>query len=78
VSDFNGQAIHPVTIEFLEWVAVRTRTYNETMDAWQTSCPRLSVWEDCIIDGLVRLERPAPDLKIVTLTDRGRAIVSLS
>ena len=25
------------------------------MDAWRTSCPRLSVWEDATADGLVEL-----------------------
>jgi hypothetical protein len=23
------------------------------MDAWRTSCPRLSIWEDAVGDGLV-------------------------
>lgn len=55
------------TLEFLNWVADRPRTYDEAMEAWRTSCPRLSVWEDSIIDGLVCLER-----SIVTLTPRGR------
>jgi hypothetical protein len=27
------------------------------MDAWRTSCPRLSVWEDAVADGLVRTRR---------------------
>jgi hypothetical protein len=33
--------------QFLAWVAERPRTYAEAMEAWRTSCPRLSVWEDC-------------------------------
>ena len=53
--------MHPKTLDaaprlllqFLEWVANRPRTYDETMDAWRTSCPRISVWEDALIDGLV-------------------------
>jgi hypothetical protein len=47
------------------------------MDAWRTSCPRLSIWEDALADGLVEVgqnpgvmrERP------VTLTKRGRALL---
>lgn len=45
-----------VLLQFLEWVADRPRNYHETMDAWRTSCPRISVWEDALIDGLVAAE----------------------
>jgi hypothetical protein len=40
-------------LQFLAWVADRPRTYAETMEAWRTSCPRLSAWEDATTDGLV-------------------------
>jgi hypothetical protein len=33
-------------LDLVEWVGRRERTYQETMDAWRTSCPRLPVWED--------------------------------
>ena len=42
-------------MQFLDWVARQPRTYGETMDAWRTSCPRISVWEDASLDGLVGL-----------------------
>ena len=60
--------------EFLSWIARRPRTYPETMEAWRTSCPRLSVWEDAVSDGLVRVVRleTAPT-SMVVLTDSGRA-----
>jgi hypothetical protein len=38
------------------------------MDAWRTHCPRLSVWEDALADGLVRVQR-----RDVVLTPRGHA-----
>ena len=31
--------------------------YAQTMEAWQSSCPRLTVWEDAVADGLVRVQR---------------------
>lgn len=43
-------------LQLLEWVAERPRTYRETIDAWKSSCPRLTVWEDALTDGLVRVE----------------------
>lgn len=44
--------------QMLAWIAARPRTYGETMDAWRTSCPRLSVWEDALAEGLVVVEGP--------------------
>ena len=41
------------------------------MDTWQSSCPRLSIWEDVLADGLVSFDRG-----VVTLTDAGRATLA--
>jgi hypothetical protein len=46
-----------LTEQFLAWVASDPRTYAEAMEAWRTSCPRLTIWEDALRDGLVRIER---------------------
>ena len=35
-------------LQFLEWIAYDERTYGETMEAWTTHCPRLTVWEDAL------------------------------
>ena len=59
-----------IMLQFLAWVADRPRTYADTMAAWRSTCPRLSVWEDALIDGLVRVENEAS--RPVTLTPRGR------
>ena len=61
-----------LTIQLLEWVGNRRRAYRETMEAWRTSCPRLTVWEDALSDGLI--ERvPGPTLADaqVQVTSRG-------
>jgi hypothetical protein len=44
------------TLQLIAWIAERPRAYDETIEAWKTSCPRLSVWEDALADGLVRVE----------------------
>jgi hypothetical protein len=41
--------------QFLRWLAERPRRYDAVMEAWRSSCPRLSVWEDALAAGLVRL-----------------------
>ena len=65
-------------VQFLAWVAARPRSYDETMEAWRTSCPRLSAWEDALDEGLVRVEAAAGSgygSGIVRLTPRGTALL---
>ena len=63
-------------LEFLTWVASRPRTYDEAMDAWRSTCPRQTIWEDALIDGLIRVARgEAGQPSQVTLTPRGRALL---
>jgi len=61
-----------LTCELLAWIDCRTRSYEETIDAWKTSCPRLSVWDDAVIDGLVRIDRRPGKGAVVVLTAVGR------
>jgi hypothetical protein len=61
-----------IMIQFLSWVADRPRSYAQTMEAWRTSCPRLSVWEDAVIENLVRIDGAH---RAVTLTPRGHAVL---
>jgi hypothetical protein len=72
---------HPpsaLTLQFLAWIDHRPRTYAEAMEAWRSTCPRLSIWEDAVLDGLIRFEieagRPRNDA-IVMLTSQGRALL---
>lgn len=61
----------PSTLELLAWLAARPRTYGETLEVWRTSCPRLSVWEDALADGLVRVVGAR-----VELTPRGASFIT--
>jgi hypothetical protein len=61
------------TVELLSWLSVRTRTYDEAIEAWSSHCPRLTVWEDAFIDRLVCIERDAEGTATVGLTARGTA-----
>ena len=66
-----------LTRELLDWIASRPRTYAETMEAWRTSCPRHSVWEDALIEGLIVVERDGTtDRSVVTLKPRGLSMLS--
>jgi hypothetical protein len=68
-----------LTLQLLAWIAARPRTYAETMEAWRTTCPRLTIWEDAVSDGLVTVDGAASmqDGR-VRLTDSGRALLAAS
>lgn len=59
-------------IELLCWVAARPRTYGDVQEAWRSSCPRQTPWEDAQMEGLVRLEGGLGVSARVVLTERGR------
>jgi hypothetical protein len=62
--------------EFLTWIASRPRSYAEAMEAWRSTCPRHTVWEDALGDGLIQVESAgARNGSQVTLTPRGRALL---
>jgi hypothetical protein len=74
-----SEKVSPLTLQFLAWIADRTRTYVETMDAWQTTCPRHTVWEDALSDGLIQVEAHGQSQECrVALTPRGRAVLNES
>lgn len=66
-------------LQMLAWIAAGPRSYEETMEAWRTSCPRLSVWEDAVGDGLVCLDTAGAAQQSMTrvkLTARGAAMIA--
>lgn len=40
-----------LVFDLVEWVGKEPRTYRQVMDAWRTSCPRLTVWEEALERG---------------------------
>jgi hypothetical protein len=47
--------VESLILDLLEWLEYRERTYEEVMEAWRTSCPKLPVWEDANDRGLVTI-----------------------
>jgi hypothetical protein len=67
------------TLELLEWVTARIRTYDDVREAWRSNCPRTAVWDDAVTDGLVRIDRRTDaDSGAVVLTERGQAALDAS
>jgi D-3-phosphoglycerate dehydrogenase / 2-oxoglutarate reductase len=66
-------SIEPLILDLLEWIGPAGRPYDEVIDAWRTSCPRLPVWEEACARGYV-VRHPARDgVAMVEVNAAGRA-----
>jgi hypothetical protein len=66
--------VEALILDLLDWLVVRDRTYEEVMDAWRTSCPRLPVWEDANDSGLITQEE-VNGHSVVRVTSSGLALL---
>ena len=66
-----SDVLDPLVLDLVEWVAKKPRPYAEVLEAWRTSCPRLTVWEEACDRGLVR-RQPADGGTVVVVTEPGR------
>lgn len=62
--------VEKLILDLLEWIAKQDHSYEDVMDAWKTSCPKLPVWEDATDRGLIEIEA-----NVVRLTEAGRALL---
>jgi len=64
--------LDPLILDLLEWIAREPRSYADVIEAWRTSCPRLTVWEDAVDRGFaVRARGQGRDV-LIRLTAAGR------
>ncbi len=71
-----GQSItEPLILDLVAFVARAPRPYGEVIEAWRTSCPRLTVWEDAVDRAWVACVRQDGAL-VVVATERGRAALA--
>ena len=64
--------LDPLVLDLVAFVANEPRPYEEVIDAWRTSCPRLMVWEDAIDRGLIVRGRAGDRTLLVAATEAGR------
>ncbi len=60
-----------LVLDLLEWVGPSPRPYDEVMNAWRTSCPRLSIWENALAAELLEVAGGQ-----VCVTPAGAALVA--
>jgi DNA-binding PadR family transcriptional regulator len=66
--------VEALILDLLDWLASGEKSYEEVMDAWRTSCPRLPVWEDANDRGLITTER-VNGRSVVRITPAGLALL---
>lgn len=66
--------VENLILDLVEWCGRNGRSYQETMDAWRTSCPKLPVWEDATSRGLVETAL-ADGRQMVRATAAGLALL---
>ena len=59
-----------LTRQLLEWIAEKPRSYREALDVWKSTCPRHTIWEDAMEQGLI--ECGADRDGVLALTELGR------
>lgn len=67
--------VEALVLDLIEWLSLKDRSYEETMDAWRTSCPRLPVWEDANDQGLISIEH-RDGRSSVRVTAAGRELLN--
>ena len=68
------ETVEALILQLLEHVAGTEPSYDELIDAWHTSCPRLPVWEEANERGLVTRVR-AHGHAVVRITPAGAALL---
>jgi D-3-phosphoglycerate dehydrogenase len=65
--------VEALVLDLLEWLSTKERSYEQTMEAWRTSCPQLPVWEEANDRGLIAMEeREGRTIVVVTSAGAGR------
>ncbi len=65
----------PLVLDLVEWIAREPRLYSEVIEAWRTSCPRLTIWEDAVDRGYVARKSVAGGGVHVVITKGGEVFL---
>jgi len=69
------KTLDPLVLDLVAWCAVAPRRYTEVIEAWRTSCPRLTVWEEAWDRGFVTRRGGEEGAVLVDVTAAGLAFL---
>ena len=64
--------VDDLVLDLLEWLGSSSRPYAEVMEAWRTSCPRLTVWEEANESGFLERRFEPGTGPVVAVSASGR------
>ena len=67
--------MNALVLDLVEWVAKQPRPYADVMDAWRTSCPRLTIFEDAVDRGFIESRTAPGGGVLVAATAAGAAML---
>jgi hypothetical protein len=73
VRNIEADTVDALILDLLEWIGREPRPYDEVLEAWRTSCPRLPVWEEANDRGFIARRRASAGPALVSLTAAGVA-----
>ena len=68
--------VDALILDLLEWIGPCPRPYDQVIEAWRTSCPRLPVWEDANARGFIAQETGLGGGSFVSVTPAGRTYLA--
>jgi hypothetical protein len=67
-----SDTVESLVLDLLEWIGPAPRPYAEVMEAWRTSCPRLTVWEDANERGFIERRRDVGRGELIFVSAAGQ------
>ena len=64
-------AVDPLILDLLAWLGPGPRPYDEVLEAWRTSCPRLPVWEDANDRGFITRQHVPGQGQLISVSAAG-------
>jgi hypothetical protein len=71
-----ADTLDPLILDLVEWCSKEPRTYFEVIDAWRTSCPRLTVWKEAIERGYLKRVPANGTQAGIAVTPKGRVFLA--
>jgi D-3-phosphoglycerate dehydrogenase len=63
-------------LDLLEWIGAGARPYDEVLEVWRTSCPRLPVWEEAHARGFLVRDRVPGHGETISVSAVGAAYLA--
>jgi D-3-phosphoglycerate dehydrogenase / 2-oxoglutarate reductase len=65
------EPLDDLILDLLEWMGPTPRRYDDVLEVWRTSCPRLPVWEEARDRGYVVRCREPGQGQLITVSPAG-------